>query len=145
MTNRLILFFALVLISFRLNGQNTLENSVAKTVEVLRTAMIDGDKTTLEKVTSDHLSYGHSSGRVENKQEFVESIVSGKSDFESIKCSEQIISLTNKKVALVRHTLDADILDGGKPNTIKLKVLLVFQKEKAGWTLIARQAVKMTS
>jgi ketosteroid isomerase-like protein len=81
---------------------------------------------------------------VENKSEFIENIASGKSDFITMNLSEQVITITNEKVALVRHMLDADILDGGNPNTIKLKVLLVFQKDKAGWILIARQAVKVT-
>ena len=32
--------------------------------------------------------------------------------------------------------------DGGKPGTVKLKVLLIFQKENGAWKLLARQAVK---
>jgi len=145
MLKHLVLLSAFFTICISSKGQAPLEKEVLEVVEVLRTAMIDGDKTTLEKVTSEFLSYGHSNGRVENKQEFVESLVSGRSDFVTMNLSEQTITVTSPKVALVRHTLDADILDGGKPNTVKLKVLLVFQKEKAGWTLIARQAVKVTS
>lgn len=144
MLKHLVLLSAFFTISISSMGQSQLEKAVLEVVEVFRTAMIDGDKTTLEKVTSEFLSYGHSSGRVENKQEFIENIAGGKSDFITMKLSEQVITVTNKKVALVRHILDADINEGGKPNTIKLKVLLVFQKEKAGWILIARQAVKVT-
>lgn len=144
MLNHLVFLFALVSVSFSTKGQSPLEKEISVAVEVLRLAMIDGEKATLEKTTSDYLSYGHSNGRVENKSEFIENIASGKSDFITMNLSEQVITITNEKVALVRHMLDADILDGGNPNTIKLKVLLVFQKDKAGWILIARQAVKVT-
>ena len=143
MLNRLVLLFALVSVSFSTKGQSPLEKEISVAVEVLRLAMIDGEKATLEKTTSDYLSYGHSNGMVENKSEFIENIASGKSDFITMNLSEQVISVTNKKVALVRHILDADVNDGGKPNTIKLKVLLVFQKEKSKWILIARQAVRL--
>ncbi len=144
MLKHLVLLFAFLTASFSTKGQSPLEKEVLEAVEVFRTAMIDGDKTTLEKVTCEFLSYGHSNGRVENKSEFIENIASGKSDFVTMNLFEQIISITDKKVAIVRHTLHADILDGGNPNTIRLKVLLVFQKEKARWILIARQAVKVT-
>lgn len=104
--------------------------------------MIDGNKAVLEKATSEHLSYGHSSGRVESKAEFVESIAGGKSDFVTMELTEQTVSISSH-VAIVRHVLNANINDGGIPATIKLKVLLVFEKEKEGWKLLARQAVKL--
>jgi hypothetical protein len=49
------------------NGQSKDEAAVAAAVEKLRQAMVDGNKETLESFTSDMLSYGHSSGLVENK------------------------------------------------------------------------------
>jgi ketosteroid isomerase-like protein len=48
-----------------------------------------------------------------------------------------------KNIALVRHSLIANINDGGKPSEIKLKILLVFTKTGKDWKLLARQAVKL--
>lgn len=132
----------LIGISFPSFAQSKDEKQVLETVEALRKAMIDADKGTLEQLTADSLSYGHSSGRIENKKEFVENIVSGKSDFVTIDLSERTISIT-KNVAVVRHVLSATTNDAGKLATVKLKVLLVFEKEKSGWKLLARQAVKL--
>lgn len=138
----LFMVILLIGISFPSFAQSKDEKQVLETVEALRKAMIDADKGTLEQLTADSLSYGHSSGRIENKKEFVENIVSGKSDFVTIDLSERTISIT-KNVAVVRHVLSATTNDAGKLATVKLKVLLVFEKEKSGWKLLARQAVKL--
>lgn len=114
---------------------------VAATVEVLRKAMIDKNVAALDKVSDENLSYGHSSGKVENKHEFIENIRNGKSDFISIRLSEQNITIDHH-VAIVRHIMDADTNDGGKKGNIKLKILLVFILKNGEWKLIARQAVK---
>jgi hypothetical protein len=124
-----------------LNAQDKKVAAVEKSINRLVAAMISGDRAALNESVSDNLSYGHSGGHVEGKQEFVEKLASGKSDFVSINISEQTISL-NGSTAIVRHNLDAQTNDGGKPATVKLKILLVFAKESGDWKLLARQAVK---
>lgn len=119
------------------------EKEVADAVEQLRTAMVSGDKTTLEKLTAEKLSYGHSGGHIDDKKEFVEKIASGASDFVSIDLAEQTISISDD-IAIVRHALNAKTNDAGKgPGEVHLKVLLIWQKQKGSWKLLARQAVKI--
>ncbi len=138
----LFLFITLSIFSFSSMAQSKDHKAVFNAVEKLRKAMIDADKTVLENATADSLSYGHSNGKVESKTEFVENIVSGRSDFVTIDLSEQTISITHN-IAIVRHLFNATTNDGGKPGTVKLNVLLVFEKEKEGWKLLARQAVRL--
>ena len=138
----LYLIGILSLVSFSSIAQSKDVKKVADAVEQLRKAMVDGDKAALENAVSDSLSYGHSTGRVENKTEFVENLVTGKSDFVTIELSEQTISV-KEGVAVVRHILNAVTNDGGKPGTAKIKILLVWVKEKGQWKLLARQAVKL--
>jgi hypothetical protein len=135
----------LLILTYSLVGftQSRQESEVISTVEKLRLAMISGVKEDLESVVHDSLSYGHSNGTIEGKYEFVEKIVSGKSDFISIEFYGQTISV-QKNIALVRHNLIANINDGGKSSEIKLKILLVFTKTGKDWKLLARQAVKLT-
>lgn len=133
----------LSMIAFSSTAQSKDQRNVSMAVEKLRKAMIEGDRATLASLASDSLSYGHSGGKVEAKPEFVEAIASGKSDFVTIELSNQTVSVVNN-AAVVRHQLDATTNDGGKPSTVKLKVLLVWMKEKGEWKLLARQAVKMT-
>jgi len=119
------------------------EKAVATAVEKLRLAMIDANKTELENAVADKLSYGHSGGHIDDKKEFVEKLVSGKSDFVTIDLTEQTISVSGK-TAIVRHILKAKTSDNGKPGEVQLRILLVWQKQGGKWKLLARQAVKMT-
>jgi Domain of unknown function (DUF4440) len=118
------------------------ETAVAATVEKLRVAMIDGNKAVLESIAADGLSYGHSSGAVENKAVFVENIVSGKNDFVTIDLTDQTISVTGK-TAVVRHKFKGSMLSAGRTSDINIGILLVFQKEKKEWKLLARQAFRL--
>jgi hypothetical protein len=51
----------------------------------------------LEKYTSDKLSYGHSSGKVEGQGLFIQTLTGGASDFVSIDLAEQTISVNKKR------------------------------------------------
>ena len=62
-------------------------------------------------------------------------------DFVTIDITDQTIDIVGK-TAIVRHQFNATTNDGGKPGIVKLKVLLIFQKENGVWKLLARQAVK---
>ena len=116
---------------------------VTNAVEQLRKAMVDADTVTLDKLTAAELSYGHSSGKVQTKKEFISDLATGASDFVSIDLTEQTIKIVGN-TATVRHILSAATNDKGKgAGTVKLGILLVWVKNKAQWQLLARQAVKV--
>jgi ketosteroid isomerase-like protein len=141
MIKKIIVSVLLLVMAIVSPAQSKKEKQVAEAVEQLRMAMIDGNKTKLENIVSDKLSYGHSGGHIDDKKEFVEKLVSGKSDFVTMELKDQTISITGK-TAIVRHALNATTNDGGKPGEVHLLVLLVWQKEGGRWKLLARQAVK---
>ena len=120
-------------------AQSKAEQQVADAVSAWRKAMLDADKTALEGLLAEELSYGHSSGKIEDKAMLVTS--TGQSDFITMDLSEQTIKITGK-TAIGRHKLAGDINDGGKPGNVKLFVLQIWQKQGAGWKLLARQAVR---
>lgn len=140
MTKLLLIPFLVIAIS--LSAQTKEEAAVANAVENLRKAMVDGDRDALTKISSDQLSYGHSSGLVENKQQFIEKIASGAADFLSMDLTNQTITVSGN-TALVRHELHAKLSEGGKPLEIHLRVLLVMQKQSGKWVMLGRQAVKI--
>jgi ketosteroid isomerase-like protein len=144
MLKRLICLFVFTGIMNIAMAQSKEEAAVTAAVENLKKAMIDGDKAGLQNITADQLSYGHSSGRVEDKATFVDNIVSGKSDFVTIDLTNQTIAISGD-AAIVRHTLAATTNDGGNPGSVKLNILLIWQKQKGQWKLLARQAVKVAS
>ncbi|MBV8666972.1 MAG: nuclear transport factor 2 family protein [Burkholderiaceae bacterium] len=121
------------------------EKAVAAAVEELRVAMTAPiNRAALEKLVDDKLSYGHSGGHVQDKQEFIEQLASGKSTFVNIALTEQSITVEDD-VAIVRHILTAATNDSGKPGNVALKILLVWKKHDGHWRLLARQAVHFNS
>ncbi len=92
-------------------------------------------------MVSSQLTYGHSSGLIEDKAAFVNALVSGKSLFTSINLSDQTISVSGN-VAIVRHHLVGETLNNQVAGKADLLVLLVWQKLDGKWKLLARQAVK---
>ena len=138
------LFFAalLLLVNFVAFAQKD-ETAVAATVEKLRVAIVGANEAELNKLTSPKLTYGHSNGLLEDQKEFVRAIVSGESKFTKIDLNEQTVTISGD-VALVRHKLIGETHNKGKePGSVKLGVLLVFQKTKSEWLLVARQAYKL--
>ena len=137
----LIVFCCLIVFSVGFS-QEKIEKRVADRVELFRQAMVSADEKLLNDLTAEKLSYGHSAGYVEGKTEFIRKLTSGENDFVTLSLSNQTISVSGN-VAVVRHRLEAKTNDYGKPNDIKLLVLMVWQKQNKEWKLIARQAVKI--
>ena len=137
---------AVVVFQFSTLAQNSSKSkeeiAVAARVETLRQAMIDADGAKLKELTSSGLSYGHSNGVVQNQAVFVEKIVNGESDFVTIEFQNQTIEIVGD-AAIVRHNLAAHTKDGGIDKDIKIGIMLVWQKQKSKWLLIARQAYKL--
>jgi hypothetical protein len=140
--NKLILAITFCFIfSVNVNAQSK-EQKLLTAVEFLKDALLSGDEASLKKITSENLTYGHSSGKMEDKKAFVNSLVSGNSDFVTIKLEEQS-SIINGNTAIVRHKLYANTNDNGKVGDVKLGVMLVFVFEKGDWKLLGRQAYKL--
>lgn len=115
---------------------------VKKQVMKLRDAMVAADGIQLRALTAESLSYGHSNGVVEQKPEFIESIISGKYNFISIDIDDLSIDITGD-LAIVRHRFFAHTHDKDKePTTVNLHVLTIWNKEDNEWRLFARQATR---
>ena len=130
------------LVSQKSFAQSNDEKAVTQAVEALRKALIDPDNNTLSALAADDLSYGHSNGMIQDKAAFIEALISGKSDFVTIELTEQTVKVVGN-TAIVRHHFSATTNDGGKPGAVKLSILLIWQKQKGQWKLLARQAVKL--
>ena len=116
---------------------------VEAAVEQFREALLKPDQAMLEQLTAPQLTYGHSSGLIEDRKTCIASMVTGKFKFVTLDFSEQTVELSGN-TAIVRHRMYADTHDEGKdPGTASLHVLQVWQHTANGWQLLARQAVKI--
>ena len=117
------------------------EAAVAQAVEALRKAILEQDKTTLEALTAEQLSYGHSGGRVETKAQFIEGVMTRKALLKSLTLSDHTIAIVGND-AIARHTWASESETDGKPTSTKIGVLQVWQKQGGTWKLLARQAFR---
>jgi hypothetical protein len=124
-------------------GQGGAEG-VAAAAEKLRVLMVDPDRAQLEAIISEDLSYGHSGGKIDTRTSFIADLLSGKSDFVNIDITDQTVKVS-QNAAVVRHTLTANTLDSGKPGTVKINILQVWQQQGGTWKLLARQAIRLPS
>jgi Domain of unknown function (DUF4440) len=138
-TTSLLLSFLVISISSA--AQSADEKEVAGRVETLRNALIAPDKTILEDLAAEELSYGHSSGLIETKTAFVDALVSGKTKFSTVAFSDQTITIAGN-AAIVRHKMMADLQNNSGALKIDIIVLLVWQKQNGKWKMLARQAAK---
>ena len=118
------------------------EAAVKDAVEALRVALLKADKVKLEALAADHVSYGHSDGRVQNKAEFVDGVVTRKATVKSIDFPELKVTVSGNN-AVVRHLYVSESETDGKPNNVKIGALGVWTKEGGGWKLLARQGYKL--
>ena len=98
-------------------------------INALSKAMIDADEKSLQSLTATALNYGHSSGRVEDQKTFISNLVNGSSNFVTIELQEQNISMVGD-IAIVRHILTGDTNDSGKPGSVRIGVMMVWQKQQ---------------
>jgi len=117
------------------------EAAVAQAIEALRKAVLEQDKTQLEALCAEQLSYGHSDGRVENKAQFINGVMTRKAILTSLTLSDHTIAIVGAD-AIARHTWVSESETDGKPTSTKIGVLQVWQKQGGTWKLLARQSVR---
>lgn len=128
------LFFAMLV-----RGQEVDYGALPHAVGDLDKALETKDTVALKWLLSDNVSYGHSNGWVETKQEVIEDLFNGKLTYKKISTTAPTI-ITSGNVASARSVADIDAIMSGNLWTFKLKVLQVWIWEKGHWVLFARQS-----
>ena len=118
------------------------EAAVAQAVEALRKALLEQDKARLEELAAAQLSYGHSDGRVQTKPEFIDCVMTRKAVVKSLTFPDLKIGLAGD-AAIARHIYASEAEADGKPQSVRIGVLEVWQKQGGAWKLLARQGYKL--
>jgi ketosteroid isomerase-like protein len=118
------------------------EAAVKQSVEGLREALLKADKPQLERLTADQVSYGHSDGRVQDKAEFINGVMTRKATVKSINFPDLKVSVAGD-AAIARHLYESESETDGKTNNVKIGALSVWQKQGGSWKLLARQGYKL--
>lgn len=138
---RLLIGFLCAFSGYAMAAPAPAQQQVAQAVDHLTQAMLHKNITELNALTADNLTYGHSSGKIQNKKEFVADIETGKSAFKTLEMQNQTITLSGD-TALVRHHFSAQALKGTEVIPTEIENFQIWQKQDGKWLLVGRQAFK---
>jgi ketosteroid isomerase-like protein len=124
------------------DAQTADESAVAENVEILRKALFQPDRAKLDQVTAAQISYGHSDGRVETKEQFINAVLTRKQTVKSLAFPELKVAVVGD-AAIARHIYLAESELDGKATTTRIGALQVWQKQNGGWKLLARQGFRL--
>ena len=116
---------------------------VQQVVAAFNKAMVDPTAELMETLCAEELTYGHSSGLIQDRAAFIDDLVNGPFDFLSLEAADQTIHISGN-TAIVRHIFLAKGTNAGEPADVRIGNMQVYQKGKDGkLRLLARQAYKL--
>ena len=131
-----------LLLSGTASGASGDDAALAQSIETLRQGILEANKAKLDQVSASQISYGHSDGRVQNKAEFIDGVMTRKQIQKSLTFPELKVFVAGNS-AVARHIyLGESELDGKQTNT-RIGALQVWQKQDGGWKLLARQGFRL--
>ena len=111
-------------------------------MQQLDKALLQKDEKVLQTVLHKEVSYGHSNGWIQNKNEILNDFTSGKLIYNKIENNSSAIVTISKKYATVKTNTNAEGMVNGTAFNLRLHILQFWVKTKKGWQLIARQSAK---
>ncbi len=115
------------------------EAAVKKAVEEMRTAYLNKDKAKLEAMTLPQLTYSHSNGKIEDREQFINGAINRKSTTKSLEYPELTVTIVGD-TAIVRHLWVSETELDGKTTNTRVGVMQVYKKQDGGWKLLARSS-----
>ncbi len=134
----------LILICFgsKAYAQNQDSLKLLAAVNAFHQALIQKNTLSINQVTDKALSYGHSNGWVESKNEMMKNLETNYIGYQSIEMDSVSVVLNNY-MANVRFNAAIKATLKGNAEQYLLKVLEVWIKKGNRWILFARQSLKI--
>lgn len=133
-----VFFIAVSLAGF---SQVTPEEKLKETLKQFHQDLVKKNTVSINQQTDKALSYGHSNGWVESKNEMIKNLETGYLSYQSFKEDSIGVSI-NANVASARFIAEISATLNGTASIFHLRVLEVWVKKGNRWVLFARQAVK---
>lgn len=123
------------------DDENAKKELILLRTEKLRESLLNRDSVALMNLLSDDVTYGHSNGLNQSKEEVIRSVMSTQHDYRKIRVDE-IKPRIYGQTAIVNMEADVFLLLEGKPIEMNMDVLLVWVYRGGDWKLVARQSVR---
>ena len=115
----------------------------AKTYLLSHTVFGSKDSATLEKLLAKTVTYGHSHGNLQTREEMIKGVSKNQSNYTDTAVSAIKIFIQDK-TAIVRYLFKAnENKKDGTVTNLDFSMMLVWIKEKGQWKLMGRQAVSV--
>ena len=136
----LTLFSTLVLSAASVGSNSDKQKQeVMAAMEAYKNAMTHNDSAAIAKLLADDLTYVHSNGMVESKNDVIQSLVTGKAAVDRIEFLPDTEVRIHGKIAYVAGKEDL----WHPKSIVHMHVLHVWEKTPQGWQLTARQATRL--
>jgi hypothetical protein len=112
-------------------------------MQQLDKALLEKDAATLKQVLHANMSYGHSNGWIQSKDDVLNDSKTGKLVYNKIEHNSSAIVNIGKKYATAKTNTNAEGSVNGTAFKLTLHVMQFWIKTKKGWQLIARQSAKL--
>lgn len=122
------------------NAQTDQEKLIT-TLKEFHQALVNKNTVSINQQTDKALSYGHSNGWIETKNDMIKNLETGYIDYHSIK-EDSLSVVINGNMAHARFVADINVTLNGNTGNYHLKVLEVWVRKGKRWLLFARQAIK---
>ena len=106
-------------------------------------SLMENNNSKILELFSDDVSFGHSNGWLQNKDDFKKDFESGKVKYQSVKQTELKELKIKNKFANVRRIIAVKGLYKNETFEMKLSVLEFWIQQKGIWKLWSRQSVKI--
>ncbi len=106
-------------------------------------AVVAGDRARLTAIFSDDLRYAHSTGAVDNKASYIESLATGRTKYLTWNYEERNFSFPAPGLALMTGRARTSIGKAEGTSEMVLSFLGVWREEKGQWRFLAWQSGKV--
>jgi ketosteroid isomerase-like protein len=118
-------------------------SDVVKAAELKRfEAAQKNDLDTLGKLLADDLTYTHSTGVLETKAVFLESLKSGKLQFKKIEPGDLQVRVYGT-TAIINGTAKLAVVSDGHPKDVNIRFTDVWVSRAGQWQMVAWQSTKL--
>jgi uncharacterized protein (TIGR02246 family) len=109
-------------------------------------AMVRGDVQALATLLAPDVTYTHSTGEVQTREIFLETISSGRLDYVSMIPSDVKVRVLGDRAAVITGLADVKLIAQGKENTVALRFTSVWTRSgdrDGGWQMVVWQSTRL--
>ena len=139
-----LLFGSLVLFLFNSSFAQIDSVGLKNAMQQLDKALLQKDEVVLKSILHKEVSYGHSNGWIQSKDDILNDFKSGKLTYNNIQNNSSAIVKISEKYATVKTNTNAEGVVNGTAFKLTLHIMQFWIKTKKGWQLIARQSTKLS-